>query len=100
MTTNATINALPREAARALEIELPKRVHRIERVSYWERGEQFGKRRVYVTLRGNASKKCWIDLDTVTLVGLKDDEVERACDAILRPWLENMAEEDPLDAIF
>lgn len=99
MTTKST-EALPREAARALEIELPKRVHRIERVSYWERGEQFGKRRAYITLRGNTSKKCWVDLDTITLVGLKDPEVEHACDAILAPWLEKMAEEDPLDAIF
>ena len=98
-TKNATINALPREAARALEIELPKRVHRIERVSYWEKGELYGKRRAYITIRGNASKKCWIDLDAITLVGLKDPEIERACDSILRPWLEAL-EEDPLDAIF
>ena len=98
MATKNT-EALPREAARALEIELPKRVHRIERVSYWEKGEQYGKRRAYITIRGNYSKKCWVDMDTITLVGLKDKEVEAACDAILRPWLEKLAE-DPLDAIF
>ena len=96
--TTKNMTGLPREAARALEIELPKRVHRIERVSYWEKGELYGKRRAYITIRGNAAKKCWIDLDSASLVGLKDEEVERACDAILRPLLEKLAEieDDPI----
>ena len=137
--------ALPREAARALELELPNRVPAVKSAQYWERGEQYGKRRVYVTFneatvaeelneychKGNATTalrwlsrdgKCWFDLDAAELQGLNTDklsclgkrqtenargvledlraEVESACDAILAPWLEKMAEEDPLDEIF
>ena len=144
MTTNATNNTLPREAARALELELPNRVPAVKDVQYWERGEQYGKRRAYIHFseatvaeelneychKGNATTalrwlsrdgKCWFDLDSAELEGLDtarlsclgkrqtenargvlDDlrsEVDSACNAILSPWLENMAE-DPEDAIF
>lgn len=143
-TKNATINTLPREAARALELELPNRVPAVKSVQYWERGEQYGKRRSYIHFsealvaeelseycyKGNANTalrwlsrdgKCWFDLDSAQLEGLNterlsclgkrqtenargvlDDlrnEVEAACNTILSPWLENMAE-DPLDSIF
>ena len=144
MTTNNNTTTLPREAARALELELPNRVPAVKSAQYWERGEQFGKHRVYVTFnnepvmeelseychKGNATTalrwlsrdgKCWFDLDAAELQGLNteglsclgkrqtenargvlDDlrgEVESACNAILSPWLEQLAE-DPLDAIF
>lgn len=142
MTTNNT--ALPREAARALELELPNRVPAVKSAQYWERGEQYGKNRVYVnfieeavleqlgeycsksTSNGAAGwlrreGKCWYDLDSAELQGLRteklccggkkqtenaqgvlDDlraEVESACNAIIAPWLEKLAE-DPLDSIF
>ena len=144
MTTNNNTTTLPREAARALELELPNRVPAVKDVQYWERGEQYGKRRVYIHFidsavledlneychKGNANTalrwlsrdgKCWFDLDAAELQGLNterlsclgkrqtenargvlDDlrsEVEAACNAILAPWLESMAE-DPFDAIF
>ena len=141
-TNNTTINTMPREAARALELELPNRVPVVKSAQYWERGEQFGKRRVYVTFndeavmeelneychKGNATTalrwlgrdgKCWFDLDAAELQGLNterlsclgkrqtenargvlDDlrgEVESACNAILSPWLEALAEDpDPI----
>lgn len=143
MTTNATIN-LPREAARALELELPNRVPAVKSAQYWERGAQYGKNRVYVNFIEEAvleqlgeycSKststgaagwlrregKCWFDLDSAELEGLRTEklccggkkqtenaqgvledlraEVESACNAILAPWLEKLAE-DPLDEIF
>lgn len=146
MTTNNNnaIHTLPREAARALELELPNRVPAVKSVQYWERGEQYGKRRSYIQFidavvaeelneychKGNATTalrwlsrdgKCWFDLDSAELEGLDTEklsclgkrqtenargvledlrsEVEAACNAILSPWLENMAE-DPLDEIF
>lgn len=144
MTTKTTINSLPREAARALELELPNRVPAVKSVQYWERGEQFGKRRAYISFseetvaeelaeycsRGTRTSalswlsrdgKCWFDLDSAELQGLNTtklsclgkrqtenargvledlrNEVEAACNAILTPWLEKLAE-DPLDEIF
>ena len=95
MTTN-NIAGLPREAARALEIELPKRVSGIENVCYWQKGEQFGLRRVYIN--ATSGSKCWFDLDHVEIEGDKNEELERACNAILSPWLEKLAEieDDPI----
>lgn len=143
-TKNNTINSLPREAARALELELPNRVPAVKSVQYWERGEQYGKRRAYIQFidsvvaeelneychKSSANtalrwlikdSKCWFDLDSAELEGLNTErlsclgkrqtenargvledlrrEVESACNAILSPWLEQLAE-DPLDTIF
>ena len=146
MTTQHTTNTttLPREAARALELELPNRVPAVKNAQYWEAGEKYGKRRVYINFieetvlealseychksSANAAAgwlrregKCWFDLDSAELQGLNTErlsclgkrqtenaqgvledlraEVEAACNAILRPWLEKLAE-DPLDQIF
>lgn len=144
MTTKNMINSLPREAARALELELPNRVPAIKNAQYWEAGEKYGKRRVYINFieetvldelseychKGSATGalswlrrdgKCWFDLDSAELSGLRTEklccggkkqtenargvledlrnEVEAACNAILTPWLEKLAE-DPLDTIF
>lgn len=94
-TNNTTVTTLPREAARALELELPKRASGIENVCYWQKGEQFGLRRVYVNT--TSGKKCWYDLDNVEIEGDKSEEIERACNAILAPWLEALAEDpDPI----
>lgn len=136
LTTTTT--ALPREAARALEIELPKRVPEVAKACYWERGEEKGMRRVYLNwdeealrerltqyvskrTQGSAisflthekAGKAWYDLDKASLEGLHTDklyalgkgqqeqarwqlqqlrsEVEKACAAILEPWLTKMA---------
>ena len=142
--TTKNMNSLPREAARALELELPNRVPAVNSATFWERGEQFGKRRVYVTFedaavldelneychKSNANTalrwltkdgKCWFDLDAAELQGLNTEglsclgkrqtenargvledlrgEVEAACNSILSPWLEQLAE-DPIDEIF
>ena len=89
---------LPREVARALEIELPKRVPAVKSAKYWERGEQFGKRRVYIEFSeetvleelseychkkvcGSALRwlrsegKCWLDLDAAKLEGLRAEKL-------------------------
>lgn len=144
MTTKNTTITLPREASRALELELPNRVPAVKSAQYWDNGEAYGKRRVYVNFieetvheelseychkssAGTATRwlrqegKCWFDLDSAELEGLRTEkltcvgkrqtenargvledlrsEVERACDAILTPWFEKLAE-DPLDEIF
>jgi len=132
-----TTAALPREAARALELELPKRVPELAKACYWERGEEKGMRRVYLNwdeaalrerltqyvskrtqssaisfLTREKAGKAWYDLDAASLEGLHTDslyalgkaqqeqarrqltelrsEVEKACAAILEPWLTKM----------
>ena len=89
---------LPREVARALEIELPKRVPAVKSAKYWARGEQFGKRRVYIEFSEEAvleelsecchkkvcgsalrwlrkAGKCWFDLDSAKLEGLRTEKL-------------------------
>lgn len=89
---------LPREVARALEIELPKRVPAVKSAKFWERGEQFGKRRVYIefyeetvleelseychkSVCGSALRwlrsagKCWFDLSSAKLEGLRTEKL-------------------------
>lgn len=89
---------LPRDVARALEIELPKRVPAVKSANYWERGEQFGKRRVYIEFSeetvleelseychkrvcGSALRwlrnegKCWFDLSSAKLEGLRTEKL-------------------------
>lgn len=92
------INTLPREAARALELELPNRVPAVKSAQYWERGAQYGKNRVYInfiegtvmealseycsksTSNGAAGwlrreGKCWYDLDSAELQGLRTEKL-------------------------
>ena len=89
---------LPREVARALEIELPKRVPAVKSAKYWERGEQYGKRRVYIEFSeenvleelaeychkrvcGSALRwlrnegKCWFELTSAKLEGLRTEKL-------------------------
>ena len=76
------------DQARAIEIELPKRVPDVEDATYWSKGASFGKYRVYVHLEENGTKAIWFDLKALKLEGYDSKEIEKACISIISPWLE------------
>ena len=75
------------DEGRAIEIELPKRVPAVEEATYWRKGSSFGKHRVYIHLEDN-DRAIWFDLRNLELDGIDDKEIEKACKAIVSPWLE------------
>ena len=75
------------DEARAIEIELPKRVPTVEEASYWRKGASFGKHRVYINLK-DSTKQIWFDLRSLKLEGIDNQEIENTCISILAPWLE------------
>ena len=75
------------DEGRAIEIELPKRVPTVEEANYWLKGASFGKHRVYIHLE-DSTKQIWFDLRNLELDGIDDKEIEKACKAIIYPWLE------------
>ena len=76
------------DQARAIEIELPKRVPDVEDATYWRKGSSFGKYRVYIHLEEDSTKMIWFDLKNLELDGIDDAEIEKACLSIISPWLE------------
>lgn len=75
------------DEARALEIELPKKVSTVEEATYWRKGSSFGKHRVYIHLE-NSTRRIWFDLKSLKLEGYDSKEIEKACISIITPWLE------------
>ena len=75
------------DEARAIEIELPKRVPAVEEAKYWSKGASFGKHRVYIHIK-DSTKQVWFDLKSLKLNGYDSKEIEEACISILAPWLE------------
>ena len=75
------------DEARAIEIELPKRIPTVEEATYWRKGSSFGKHRVYIHLE-DSTKTIWFDLRNLELDGVDNKEIEKACLSIISPWLE------------
>ena len=75
------------DKARAIEIELPKRVPTVEEANYWVKGSSFGKYRVYIHLE-DSTRTIWFNLRNLELEGIDDKAIEKACISIISPWLE------------